>query len=55
MPTDVADADQVEAAAEAVEKAFGPIDTWIDNAMAPVLSPFKVMTPKEFRRVTEVT
>src|SRR3954451_23398439 len=30
---DVADADQVEAAAAAVENAFGPIDIWVNNAM----------------------
>src|SRR5262249_50382931 len=29
LPTDVADADAVEAAAEAVERRFGPIDIWI--------------------------
>lgn len=55
VPTDVAHADQVEAAAEQVEKEFGPIDVWINNAMASVFSPFKEMTPEEFRRVTEVT
>src|SRR5690348_11624099 len=32
-PADVADADQVEAAAQAVEERFGPIDVWINNAM----------------------
>jgi len=33
LPTDVADADGVERAAEAVEREFGPIDIWINNAM----------------------
>jgi len=55
LPTDVADPDQVEAAAAAVEDHFGPIDIWINNAMVTVLSPFKEMTPAEFKRVTEVT
>jgi len=55
LPTDVADPDQVEAAAAAVEAAFGPIDVWVNNAMVSVLSPIKEMTPAEFRRVTEVT
>jgi len=55
LPTDVADHAQVERAAEAVERAFGPIDVWINNAMASVFSPVKEMTPQEFRRVTEVT
>lgn len=55
LPTDVADPDRVEAAAEAVEARFGPIDIWVNNAIATVLSPFKEMTPEEFKRVTEVT
>ncbi len=55
IPTDVADADQVEAAASQVEEIFGPIDIWINVAMASVFSPFKEMKPEEFKRVTEVT
>jgi NAD(P)-dependent dehydrogenase (short-subunit alcohol dehydrogenase family) len=55
LPVDVANADQVEAAAASVEQAFGPIDVWINNAMVSVLSPVEQMTPEEFRRVTEVT
>jgi short-subunit dehydrogenase len=55
IPTDVADAQQVEAAAEQVEQAFGPIDIWINVAMASVFSPFKEMNAVDFKRVTEVT
>ncbi len=55
VPIDVADADQVEAAATQVEAAFGPIDIWVNNAMTSVFSPVKEMTPDEFKRVTEVT
>jgi NAD(P)-dependent dehydrogenase (short-subunit alcohol dehydrogenase family) len=55
LPTDVANDDQVEAAAAAVEAAFGPIDIWVNNAMVSVFSPVQAMTPAEFRRVTEVT
>src|SRR4051794_32010299 len=55
LPTDVADADAVELAAHAVEEAFGPIDVWVNNAMASVFSPVKQMEPEEYRRVTEVT
>jgi NAD(P)-dependent dehydrogenase (short-subunit alcohol dehydrogenase family) len=55
VPCDVADAAQVEAAAADVEKQFGPIDVWINNAMASVFSPIKETAPEEFRRVTEVT
>lgn len=55
LPADVADPDQVEAAAAAAETRFGPIDIWINNAMVSVLSPAKEMTAAEYRRVTEVT
>jgi short-subunit dehydrogenase len=55
IPTDVAYADQVEAAAEKVEQAFGPIDIWVNNAMTTVFSPFLEVTPEEFKRATEVT
>src|SRR5688500_18035584 len=55
VPTDVADSDQVESAAVAVEAAFGPIDVWVNNAMVSVFSPAKQMTAAEFRRVTDVT
>jgi NAD(P)-dependent dehydrogenase (short-subunit alcohol dehydrogenase family) len=52
---DVADAEQVEKAAAAVESRFGAPDIWINNAMVSVFSPVKEMTAEEFRRVTEVT
>ena len=55
LPVDVADADQVEAAAAKVEDEFGRIDVWVNNAMVSVFSRFRNMTPAEFRRVNEVT
>lgn len=55
LPTDVADAEKVEAAAAKVEEEFGPIDIWINDAMTSVFSPVKQMTPDEYKRVTEVT
>lgn len=55
IPVDVADAEQIEQAAEAVEREFGLIDIWINNAMVSVFSPVKKMTPEEYKRVTEVT
>uniref|UniRef100_UPI0038D3B41A SDR family oxidoreductase n=1 Tax=Halalkalicoccus salilacus TaxID=3117459 RepID=UPI0038D3B41A len=55
VPTDVSDAEQVEAAAETVEDEFGPIDVWVNNAMTSVFSPASEMTAEEYRRVTEVT
>lgn len=55
IPVDVADAEAIEEAAETVEREFGPIDIWINNAMVSVFSPVKKMTPEEYKRVTEVT
>jgi NAD(P)-dependent dehydrogenase (short-subunit alcohol dehydrogenase family) len=55
VPTDVADADQIEAAAAAVEDAFGPIDVWVNNAMTTVFAEFVDVEPEEFRRATETT
>lgn len=55
LPTDVADAKQVEAAAERVEQELGPIDIWINDAMTTVFAPFLEITPDEFKRATEVT
>lgn len=55
LPTDVADAEQVEAAAAAAEHTLGPIDVWVNNATVSVFSPVMQMTADEFRRVTEVT
>ncbi len=55
FPVDVADAAAVEEAAENVEREFGPIDIWINNAMVSVFSPVKAMTAEEYKRVTEVT
>jgi NAD(P)-dependent dehydrogenase (short-subunit alcohol dehydrogenase family) len=55
LPVDVSRWEQVDAAAAAVEEAFGPIDVWINNAMVSVFSPVRDMEPDEYRRVTEVT
>jgi NAD(P)-dependent dehydrogenase (short-subunit alcohol dehydrogenase family) len=55
LPLDVSDAGAVEEAAAQVEKNFGPIDVWVNDAMVSVFSPIKEMSPEEFKRVTEVT
>jgi short-subunit dehydrogenase len=55
LSTDVANADAVEAAAAQVERAWGGIDVWVNNAMATVFSPFQEMASADFRRATEVT
>src|SRR5688500_5287286 len=52
---DVADVEQVEAAARVVDDAFGPPDVWINNAMASIFSPVRETPAEEFARVTEVT
>ena len=55
LPLDVADADAVDDAAERIEARFGPIDVWVNNAMATVFAPVRDTTPEELRRSTEVT
>ncbi len=55
LPVDVADAAAVEQAAEKVEEEFGPIDIWINDAMATIFAPVHQINPTEFRRATEVT
>jgi NAD(P)-dependent dehydrogenase (short-subunit alcohol dehydrogenase family) len=55
VPTDVADAEAVLAAAEQVENELGPIDAWINNAMTSVFGPFLEVALDDVRRVTEVT
>lgn len=41
LPLDVADANRVDAAAEQVENELGPIDIWVNNAMASVFPPLR--------------
>lgn len=55
LPTDVADPEQVYAAAERVEAELGPIDVWVNNAFSGVFAPAKEITVDEFRRTTEVS
>src|SRR5436305_9667078 len=55
LPTDVAEHDQVEAAASSVEDAFGQIDVWVNDAMVTVYADFLDIEPDEFTRATEVT
>ena len=55
IPTDVADAKAVEAAADRVEAELGPIDVWVNVAMATVFAPVSKLTPDEVLRGTQVT
>jgi NADP-dependent 3-hydroxy acid dehydrogenase YdfG len=52
---DVADFAAIEAAAGRIEHELGPIDVWVNNAMATVFSPVGELTAAEVRRGTEVT
>jgi short-subunit dehydrogenase len=53
--TDVADENAVEAAAAQVEREWGGIEVWVNDAMATVFAPFEKISPEDYRRVTEVT
>jgi NAD(P)-dependent dehydrogenase (short-subunit alcohol dehydrogenase family) len=55
LPCDVADAAAVDAVAQRVEDELGPIDVWVNDAMAAVLAFVHETDPADFRRVTEVT
>lgn len=55
IPTDVADSGAVEAAAEQIERELGPIDAWVNVAMATVFAPVAKLTPEEVLRGTQVT
>jgi len=55
IPLDVADEAALEAAAERVEREWGPIDVWVNNAMVTAYCEFLDMPPEDFRRATEVT
>ncbi|MDQ6745775.1 MAG: SDR family oxidoreductase [Actinomycetota bacterium] len=52
---DVAEHDQVQAAATAIEERLGPIDIWVNNAMTTVFAFFDDVEPGEYERATRVT
>jgi short-subunit dehydrogenase len=55
IPADVADANQVEAAAQRIEQELGPIEVWVNNAMTTVFGRLIDVTAEEYKRATEVT
>lgn len=55
IPTDVADAEAVEAAADEVESGLGPIHTWVNVAMATVFGAVSDVSAAEVERGTRVT
>ncbi|GAA2214553.1 SDR family oxidoreductase [Nonomuraea monospora] len=52
---DVADYEQVRAAAERIEKEMGPISVWINTAFSSVFAKFTDISPDEYERTTAVT
>lgn len=55
ISTDVADANAVDAAASQIESELGPIEVWVNAAMATVFAPVSELTAHEFERGTRVT
>ena len=55
IPTDVADHEEVEVAADQVEAQLGPIDVWVNDAMATIFARVWDIEADELRRATEVT
>jgi NAD(P)-dependent dehydrogenase (short-subunit alcohol dehydrogenase family) len=52
---DVAEFEQVESAAAAIEERLGPIDIWVNNAMTTVFDFFEDISAAEYERATRVT
>lgn len=52
---DISDPEKMEEITDKVEREFGAIDVWINNAMNSVFAHFKDVTAQEFKRVTDVT
>jgi len=55
LRVDVADDGAVDAAAEAVEEAFGAIDLWVTGPMVGIAGEFLDVASDDFERVTDVT
>jgi short-subunit dehydrogenase len=55
VQVDVSDSEALEKAAASISSELGPIDVWVNNAMATVYGPFLDISADEYKRVTEVT
>jgi NAD(P)-dependent dehydrogenase (short-subunit alcohol dehydrogenase family) len=55
LPADVADYEEVDAAAARAEVELGPIDIWVNDAMTTVFAPTWDVKPADFQRAVEVT
>ena len=54
VPTDVSDADAVQALARSAVGRFGRIDVWVNAAAVGVFAPFEEVPLEDFRRVLDV-
>jgi NAD(P)-dependent dehydrogenase (short-subunit alcohol dehydrogenase family) len=54
VPTDVSDAEAVDRAAARAEEELGPIDVWVNCAMASIFALTWEIEAEEYRRATEV-
>ncbi|MFA5039249.1 MAG: SDR family oxidoreductase [Candidatus Omnitrophota bacterium] len=52
---DVSNFEDLKSALNDLEREFGPVDIFVNNAMTTIFSEFLDIDPKDFRRVTEVT
>jgi NAD(P)-dependent dehydrogenase (short-subunit alcohol dehydrogenase family) len=55
ISVDVADHAAVDAAADQVEDALGPIDLWVNDAFTGAIAFFDDIEPQEYERITAVT
>lgn len=55
VTADVSDNAAVEAAAQQIEDALGPIDVWVNVAFSSVFAPFTEIEPEEYERTTMVS
>jgi short-subunit dehydrogenase len=55
VTADMADYEQLESAAQEIERELGPIDVWVNAGFSSVFAPFEEISADEFRRVTEVS
>jgi NAD(P)-dependent dehydrogenase (short-subunit alcohol dehydrogenase family) len=55
ISVDVADHAAVDAAADQVEDALGPIDLWVNDAFTGAIAFFDDIKPQEYERITAVT
>jgi short-subunit dehydrogenase len=54
VPTDVADADAVQAMARRAVERFGRIDVWVNCAAVTAFAPFQEIPLEDFRRILDV-